>query len=81
VPGLRHTFEKYLQMQPGFKGKISFRFTIAPSGSIIELTIVSSTTGNDQFDQEIRDKVKTWRFEPIKGNANDVITIAFPFSE
>jgi len=81
VPGLRHTFEKYLQMQPGFKGKISFRFTIAPNGDIIELTIVSSTTGNDQFDEEIRDKVKSWRFEPIKGTANDVITIAFPFSE
>jgi len=81
VPGLRHTFEKYLQMQPGFKGKISFRFTIAPSGDIIELTIVSSTTGSDAFDEEIRDKVKSWRFEPIKGTANDVITIAFPFSE
>ncbi len=81
TPGLRHTFEKYLKMQPGFKGKVSFHFIIAPSGSIIELTVVSSTTGNDAFDQEIREKVKTWRFEPIKGKGNDVVNVPFNFSE
>ena len=81
TPSLRHTFEKYLKLQPGFKGKVTFRFTIAPSGAIIELTIVSSTTGTEEFDQEIRDKVKTWRFEPIKGKGNDVVTVPFSFSQ
>ncbi len=81
TPGLRHTFEKYLKLQPGFKGKVSFHFIIAPSGSIIELTIVSSTTGNSDFDQEIRDKVKTWRFEPTKGKGNDAVNVPFNFSE
>ena len=60
---------------------MTFRFTIAPSGAIIELTIVSSTTGTDEFDQEIRDKVKAWRFEPIKGKGNDVVTVPFSFSQ
>ena len=81
TPGLRHTFEKYLKLQPGFKGKVSFHFIIAPSGAIIELTIVSSTTGSDAFDQEIREKVKTWRFEPIKGKGNDAVNVPFNFSE
>jgi TonB family protein len=81
TPGLRHTFEKYLKMQPGFKGKVTFRFTIAASGSIIELSIVSSTTGSNEFDQEIRDKVKSWRFEPVKGKGNDVVTVPFTFSQ
>lgn len=81
TPGLRHTFEKYLKLQPGFKGKVTFRFTISPSGAIIELTVVSSTTGSDEFDQEVRDKVKSWRFEPIKGKGNDVVTVPFSFSQ
>jgi TonB family protein len=81
TPGLRHTFEKYLKMQPGFRGKVTMRLTIAPSGNVIEAAIVSSTTGNDAFDQEIREKVKTWRFEPIKGKGNDGVTVPFNFSE
>jgi TonB family protein len=81
TPGLRHTYNKYLKTNPGFKGKITLKFAIAPSGAIVELTIVGTTTGVGEFDQEIRDKVRTWRFEPIKGKANDVVTVPFTFSE
>jgi TonB family protein len=81
TPGLRHTYNKYLKTNPGFKGKVTLKFSIAPSGSIVELTIVSTTTGVADFDEEIRGSVKTWRFEPIKGKANDVVTVPFTFSE
>jgi TonB family protein len=81
TPGLRHTYNKYLKTNPGFKGKITLKFAIAPSGSIVELTIVGSTTGVSEFDQEIRDKVRTWKFEPVKGKSNDVVTVPFTFSE
>jgi TonB family protein len=81
TPGLRHTYNKHLKTNPGFKGKVTLKFSIAPSGSIVELTIVGTTTGVPEFDQEIRNKVKSWRFEPIKGKANDVVTVPFTFSE
>lgn len=81
TPGLRHTYNKYLKTNPGFKGKITLKFAIAPSGSIVELTIVGTTTGVGEFDQEVRDKVRTWRFEPVKGKSNDVVTVPFTFSE
>jgi TonB family protein len=81
TPGLRHTYNKFLKTNPGFKGKVTLKFTIAPSGSIIELALTSSTTGVSDFDQEIRNKVKTWRFEPVKGRSNDVVTVPFTFSE
>jgi TonB family protein len=81
TPGLRHTYNKYLKTNPGFKGKITLKFAIAPSGSIVELTIVGTTTGVGEFDSEIRDKVRTWRFEPVKGKSNDVVTVPFTFSE
>ncbi|MEO6094195.1 MAG: AgmX/PglI C-terminal domain-containing protein [Fibrobacteria bacterium] len=81
TPGLRHTYNKYLKTNPGFKGKITLKFAIAPSGSIVELTIMGTTTGVGEFDSEVRDKVRTWRFEPVKGKSNDVVTVPFTFSE
>lgn len=81
TPGLRHTYNKYLKTNPGFKGKVTLKFSIAPSGSIVELTVVGTTTGVPDFDQEVRGKVKSWRFEPIKGKSNDVVTVPFTFSE
>lgn len=81
TPGLRHTYNKYLKTNPGFKGKVTLKFSIAPSGSIVELTIVGTTTGVGDFDEEIRTKVKSWRFEPVKGKSNDVVTVPFTFSE
>ena len=81
TPGLRHTYNKYLKTSPGFKGKITLKFAIAPSGAIVELTIVGTTTGVNEFDQEVREKVRTWRFEPVKGKSNDVVTVPFTFSE
>lgn len=81
TPGLRHTYNKHLKTNPGFKGKVTLRFSIAPSGSIVQLTIAGSTTGVSAFDEEIVNKVRSWRFEPIKGKANDVVTVPFTFSE
>lgn len=81
TPGLRHTYNKYLKTNPGFKGKVTLKFAIAPSGSIVELTIMGTTTGVSEFDQEVRNKVRTWRFEPVKGKSNDVVTVPFTFSE
>lgn len=80
-PGLRHTYNKYLKQHPGFSGKVTTKFTIAPSGRVIALDIVSTTTGVSEFDSEIRRKILTWRFEPINGKGNDVVTVPFTFSE
>jgi TonB family protein len=81
TPGLRHTYNKHLKVHPGFKGKVTLKFSIAPSGSIVQLSVSGSTTGVGDFDAEIVDKVRSWRFEPIKGKANDVVTVPFTFSE
>jgi TonB family protein len=81
TPGLRHTYNRYLKTNPGFRGKVTLKFSIAPSGSIVELTIVGTTTGVSEFDEEVRKKVRSWRFEAIKGRSNDVVTVPFTFSE
>lgn len=81
MPGLRHTYNKFLKTNPGFGGKIHLRFEIAPSGAVVAVNKVSSTTGVPAFDDEIRNKVRRWRFEPITGKGNDIVTIPFTFHE
>jgi TonB family protein len=80
TPGLRSAYNKALRKTPGFSGKVTLRFTISPSGKIIKMNKVSSTTGNAQFDSAIMKKVKRWKFKKIK-SGNTTVTIPFTFSE
>ena len=79
-PGLRYIYNKYLKKHPGFSGKVTLRFTIAPSGSIIKIAIANSTTGIPAFDKEVKNKVRRWKFEKIK-SGNTTITVPFSFAE
>jgi TonB family protein len=81
APGLRHTYNGYLKRSPGMSGKLNLSFSIAPSGDVVELAVVSSTTGDPGFDAEIARLVKDWRFDPVKAVGNDHVTVPFTFSE
>jgi len=81
MPGLRHTYNKYLKKNPGFAGKIKLKFLIAPSGKTISVDIAGSTTGVGDFDAEVKNKVRRWRFEPISAKGNDTVIIPLTFSE
>jgi TonB family protein len=80
-PGLRHVYNAFLKRAPGLRGKLSLAFSIAPSGDVLELSIVSSTTASPDFDAEVGRQVKTWRFDPVKAPGNDHVTVPFTFSE
>lgn len=80
TPGLRHIYNKYLKLQPGFAGKVTLRFTIAPGGDIISISIASSTTGYSDFDNEVKKTVSRWTFSKVK-SGNTTVTIPFTFSE
>ena len=80
TPGLRPIYNKYVKEKPGFLGKVTLRFTIAPGGEIISIYVVSSTTGNDEFDNEIKSAVSRWKFGKVK-SGNTTATIPFSFSE
>lgn len=81
TPGLRSIYNKSLKDKPGFAGKVTVRFTISPSGKIIAIKKVSSTTGYSAFDSKIVSAIKRrFRFEKIK-SGNTTVTIPFTFSE
>ena len=80
TPGLRHVYNKYLKKVPGFQGKVTLKFTIAPGGEIISIALVSSTTGCGEFDDEIKKTVGRWTFSKVK-SGNTTVTIPFTFTE
>ena len=80
TPGLRHIYEKCLKKKPGFAGKVTLRFVIAPGGEIIGIETVSSTTGFREFDSEIKNAVSRWTFPKSKGG-NTVVTVPFTFTQ
>ena len=80
TPGLRHIYNKHLKKNPGFQGKVTLRFTIAPGGEIVSIAVASSTTGYGAFDTEIKNAVGRWTFTKIK-SGNTTVTIPFTFTE
>jgi TonB family protein len=76
VGGFRYTYEKALKERPDLGGKISLRFTIAPSGDITAIEVVASSTGDADLDDQIKDKAKRMKFDQIeKGN----VTVTYAF--
>lgn len=80
TPGLRHIYNKYLKLHPGFAGKITLQFTILAGGDVVECKIKSSTTEVSDFDEDIREAVERWSFKMIK-SGNTTVAIPFNFSE
>ena len=80
TPGLRHIYNKFLKKKPGFQGKVTVRLTIAPGGEVISISVVSSTTGYGEFDDQIKSAVGNWTFSKVK-SGNTTVTIPFTFSE
>lgn len=76
VGGFQYTYQKYLKKNEALGGKVSLRFTIAPSGDIVAITVVNSNTGDAELDEEIKDKARRMKFDAIeKGN----VTVTYAF--
>ena len=80
TPGLRHIYNKFLKHKPGFQGRVTLKFTIAPGGEVISISIASSTTGFSEFDGEIKTAVSRWKFGKVE-SGNTTVKIPFTFSE
>jgi len=80
MPALNKLYREHLRQKPGLSGKVILKFTIDASGKIININIVSSTTGYAKFDKAVKDAVATWRWEAIK-SGNTTPTIPFNFTD
>lgn len=77
VGAFQYTYQKFLRIHPGLGGQISLRFTIAPSGDIIAISLVRSNTGNAELDDEIKEKARRMKFDQIDGRN---LTVTYHFA-
>lgn len=73
---IRMSYEKYLKQIPDLAGKITVRFTISASGRITSVQILENTTGSTELENDIKRKVRMWRFAPIPEGD---VTVTYPF--
>jgi hypothetical protein len=63
VPSLRQTYNQQLKQKPKLGGKITIKFT----GKDKTVNIVSSTTGNAEFDNAVKNELAAWTTWPYYG--------------
>lgn len=81
VAGLRHEYAKRLRDQPGLKGKITVKFSIAKSGSVLLCRMVESTLRDPVFEKVVVEKIKTWKFDACGDCGIAMVTYPFVFSQ
>lgn len=78
APGLRHIYNKFLKKNPGFQGKIVLEFVVDANGRIVQMSVVSSSTGFPEFEDDVVKAVRNWTFPKVDGG-NSTVTIPFVF--
>ena len=62
---LKRVFETWLKKDPSLNGQIKIKFTILPSGEVTNASVISSSTKNPDFDENILRYIKRWSFDPV----------------
>jgi TonB family protein len=72
---LHRLYNRARRNNPGIKGKIIFKLTIAPSGDVTKLTIVSSALNDKDLEAKLMRRIKQFKF-----GAKDVkpMTVTYP---
>jgi len=77
---LRNIYYKYLEKKLDFEGDVLFKFTIAGNGEVSNIDILSSTTGNAEFDEAIKNKMATWKWKTTRSGKATLVTLLFKFT-
>jgi len=66
VGGFRYAQERFLKSDSSLSGKLALQFTISPAGDVVAVSIVSSTTRNESFDDDIKLRIRRMKFDQIE---------------
>ena len=58
------------------KGKITVEFTIAASGKVISVRVISSNMNCPELEEKIKRIIRRWKFRKIE---EGVVKVIFPF--
>jgi TonB family protein len=74
---LKRVYEDWLKRDPALTGRLAVKFTILPDGSVSLVSIVKSTTNNQDFDDAILRYIKRWQFPAVPNGGP--VEVVYPF--
>lgn len=74
---LKRVYEDWLKRDPALNGRLTFKFTILPTGAVSSVVIVKSTTNNQDFDETIMRYIKRWKFPEVPNGSP--VEVVYPF--
>jgi TonB family protein len=72
---LTYIYNKYLKKDPELRGKIVVEVTIEADGTISAAKVTSSTVNHADFEREILNFVRKWKYAPID---EGTVTVSYP---
>lgn len=78
INAIKRCYEKMLRRNRSLNGRITLKFTIAPSGRVSSATATNEMNGEggDEVAKCIEEVVRTFRFDPPQGGE---VTFVYPF--
>jgi TonB family protein len=74
---LKRVYEDWLKRDPSLSGRLMVKFTILPTGAVSSVSIVKSTTNNQDFDDAILRYIKRWQFPEVANGSP--VEVVYPF--
>lgn len=65
-------YRKEARLDPSLKGSVRIKFTITPTGRVVQPAIINSTIRNRNIEQCILRRIRRWRFPRIAGDKGNV---------
>ncbi len=72
---LTYIYNKYLKHDPQLRGKMVVEVEIGANGRVLSVNLVSSTLNHPDFEREILNFVRRWRYESIDAGS---VTVTYP---
>lgn len=73
-------YSKYLKQDASLAGRVVLSITLKADGTIEDVTVKSSTTGNEKFDNALKAEIKKLRFPASSDGGKVIITLAWVFN-
>jgi TonB family protein len=78
---IRFCYEHELVRHPKLSGKVSVKFVISPTGSVVSSQVAQSTAANSALETCVAGRVHTFQFPKPKGGGIVVVTYPFVFKQ
>lgn len=75
---LRYLYNKRLRSGITISGRLLVEMSINPDGAIGNIRIVQSNVGDQTFETDVTERIKTWRFNQIPDSLGS-LTVNYPF--